>query len=392
MFDFKHLHSARQRSSGTLALLLLAVSGLLGACGDIGSQRTGDSRLAIDELVETLNRTTGLDRVTYFAGVLDSANDEERARIRMLFEQGHLPHRQLDLTLIAVDWAKRDPQAAYEWVSRMEAGARPAVLRIWARSDPEAALRRAIDVRGSLRGRCLAAVAQGWIDSGRPGLEDFLRGLDPYDENDVIASLVTDVASKRGSDGLMAWSEAFELGARGKLTLYRKTALVLGRTDPNAAKEWIARHGEGPHGSNLIKLAAIAWAGHDGPAAFEWLETLPESEERAVGVEEGFRRWSRNDAEAAGDWLRTAGFEPWLEPAHVIYATRLTDEDPRAAIEWAERISDESQRERAIFRIVRRWRFRDESAARAWIDAQSDLSPALVERLLAPIGGPRDAG
>jgi hypothetical protein len=392
MFHFNHLRLIRHRSSRALAVLLLVLPCLQGACEDAAPERTGASRVAIDELVETLNRTTGLDRATYLAGVLVSASDEDRARIRLLFEQGHLPHRQLDLTLIAVDWAERDPQSAYDWVSRMEASARPAVLRIWARNDPEAALRRAIDVRGNLRGRSLAAVAQGWLDSGRPGLEDFLRGLDPYDENDVIASLVTDVSSKRGSDGLMAWSEGFAVGARGKLTLYRKTALVLGRTDPPAAKKWVARHAEGPHGSNLIKLAAIAWAGHDGPAAFEWLETLPDSEERAVGVEEGFRRWSRNDPEEAGAWLRGAGFAPWLEPAHVIYATRLTDEDPLKAIEWAERINNESLRERAIFRIVRRWRFRDESAARAWIDAQSDLSPALVDRLLGPIGGPRDAG
>lgn len=392
MFDFRHLQAILLRSRGALAVLLLASWVFQTACEDGGGEPTGASRVALEELAQTLNRTTGLARATYLADVLAAAGDDDRARIRALFEQGRLPHRQLDLALIAVDWAERDPQAAYEWVSRMEAGSRPPVLRIWARAEPEAALRSAIEVRGELRGRCLAAVAQGWYDSGRPGLEEFIRGLDPYDENDVIASLVTQVGSTEGSEGLMAWSEAFTLSARGKLTLYRKTALTLGRTDPPFAKEWIARHAEGPHGSNLIKLAAIAWAGHDGSGAFEWLETLPESGERAIGVEEGFRRWYRNDPDAAGDWLRAAGFVPWLEPAHVIYSTRLTDGDPLAAIEWAKRISGDSLRERAIFRIVRRWRFSDESAARAWVDAQSDLSPALVERLLAPIGRQQTTG
>jgi hypothetical protein len=344
------------------------------------------------ELIEMLESAHGLERALRLGRLLETATPEEMAAYRDVFESREAIPREADLSLFTLRWAEVDPAAALEWAitvtSPLDWSQRASILREWALSDPEAAARAARPLKGTsyATGQCLSAVAEGWLYSGRPGLDVYVAGLDREFQQEVMGNLVELVSSRRGPEALMDWSEGFQVGGKAKLNLYRKTALMLGRSSPDHAQEWVARHSPEGEMSNLIKLAASGWATHDGPGMVAWIETLAASRERDWGLEEGFKRWLREDREEASKWIQAAQYEEWADPAHLVYSGRISNEDALAGIEWAARIQREKIRDRALGRIVRRWRIRDAPAAMAWLEAQTGFSDSLREKMLATQG------
>ena len=64
---------------------------------------------------------------------------------------------------------------------------------------------------------------------------------------------------------------------------------------------------------------------------------------------------------------------PWIRGLYGEYARQISREQPAEALELAERIEDDADRERTLIRIARYWHTQDEEAAEAWL-IQSSLS------------------
>jgi hypothetical protein len=80
---------------------------------------------------------------------------------------------------------------------------------------------------------------------------------------------------------------------------------------------------------------------------------------------------------------QTAGEpEAWLQPVFPVYARLLSADSPADAIEWAERIEGDEEREIVLTEVVRTWRQIDEDAAEAWL-LQSSLSEGAREKVRA---------
>lgn len=382
-------------SGGRLVIfLVLAMAAWTGCPGgeELSPQLSIDERRS--RLIEILHSAHGLDRALQLGRLVETATPEDMDAYRDVFESRRVVPREADLSLFTLRWAEVDPAAALEWAtsvtSSLDWSQRASILREWALADPEAAARAAVSVRGTSYGigQCLSAVAEGWLYSGRPGLDTYIASLDPEFTQEVLGNLVELVATRNGPDALMDWSEGFEVAAKAKLNLYRKTAMMLGRTSPVHATEWIDRHSPNGEMSNLIKLAASGWAIHDGPGMIAWLKTLPASQERDWGVEEGFKRWLREDGDEAAKWIEAVEDGEWVDPAHLVYSARISHEDAQAGIDWVAKIQREKIRDRALARVVRRWLIRDRPAAMAWMDAQTDLSDSLRAQMLARVGKP----
>lgn len=346
------------------------------------------------QLVEILQTEHGLERALHLGQLLETATAEDMAAYQAVFESREAIPREADLSLFTLHWAEVDPEAALEWsnsvTSTLDWSQRASILREWALSNPEAAARAATPLRGTThgRGQFLSAVAEGWLYSEQPGLSAYVAGVDPDYQQEVLGNLVELMGSRRGPDALIEWAEDFDVAAKAKLNLYRKTALMLGRTSPDQAKEWVARHSQQGEMSNLIRLTAAGWATHDGPGMIAWLETLPASKERDWGVEEGFKRWLREDYDAAAKWIAGVETAAWSDHAHLVYSGRISNDDAQAGLDWAAKIQRDPVRHRALARIIRRWRIRDMPAATAWLDSQTDLSDSLRAQMLAPVGRP----
>jgi hypothetical protein len=63
--------------------------------------------------------------------------------------------------------------------------------------------------------------------------------------------------------------------------------------------------------------------------------------------------------------------EPWVRNLYGEYARQLAADSPREALDWAERVEDDVDRERSLIRIARSWRRTDEEAAEAWLKKSS---------------------
>ncbi len=112
-----------------------------------------------------------------------------------------------------------------------------------------------------------------------------------------------------------------------------------------------------------------------------WLATLPPGVDRDDGVMESYRDWARLDRKAAHAWIELQLLEParWVEPAMFLYARGMVRRDPRRAVEIANLITDETQRNTAHTLILRGWLVRDPEAAEAWV-REANLPPGVVQR------------
>jgi hypothetical protein len=111
-------------------------------------------------------------------------------------------------------------------------------------------------------------------------------------------------------------------------------------------------------------------------------------------VAAGFLAWLRRSPEEAEAWLEASLPDPRLDPAVVELVRSRFQTQPASAVEWAQRIEDESQRRAQTVVGFRSWRRRDPQAAAAWLE-RSELAPDLreaIERSAPPAkAGPRAA-
>jgi hypothetical protein len=345
------------------------------------------------------DRVKGVHEVS---GILLRSGPEDLAEIRKGFESVFLDVAEIEIVLLAEWWAAFDPEGAFRWTQ----GARVAnqtmviraVVRAWARRDPIAAR----DAVGRLldpitRRACLDALVSGWDDSGKPGLEEFLRELPPSVEQlRSLAALARRKVLRDGVDGAFAWVESLPDDreddiTRFKLQLFRRVASAAASVDLERAAAWALKHSGGPNGEGLLGRVGNTWAMRDGAGAMEWVKSLPESPRRATAVEDTYRAWLDWDHAAALAWMRGRQPEPWLEPAFALYVVADANADYAAALQRAEQIQDVQRRDGVIVTIARMWRSKSQEAADAWI-AQANLDPAVHAQILGDVapgtGGP----
>ena len=265
-----------------------------------------------------------------------------------------------------VPWAIANPQEALETVA------------VWSREG------------GDGGAAAETALVRGWYLSGKPGLEQYMRGLGAgIPRQRALSAYAVAVIRKRGVSAIVEWVESLPED-RGDETYqreaFRNVAAALVPFDLAAATRFCDAHCDGPRGSDLRTEIAGRWALDDAPAALEWLGSGPESQKLAFAIRVTYALWGNRDRAAAVRWMRekTAGEPPaWLEPAYPVYARLLGRESPTEGLAWAARLAAEDERKFATIDIARYWRQRDEVAAEAWL-AQSPLSPEILDKIREP--------
>jgi hypothetical protein len=403
-------------SKKTLALagLLLAAGVAPGCEGGTGGEPAveGPADLAaspeapLAAILDALREPDGFARAARLAALLPSLGPAGVPAIREALEDPSIDRGAIETDLLVRAWAIHDPAGAGEWaVASAPLGYKYGVIRVaielWARVDPEAAA-RLVRSMGPVRGPNIeaaeTALVRGWYDSGKPGLEDFIRDLGLTDEQlRALGILARSIIRRRGTEAAMQWAEALpDTDDRFKLSAFRQLGSELAFADPKAAVAWCDRHCAGPYGDGVRQTVATQWSWYDGRAAMEWLSTAPESKERDLAVRTAFRGWRYQDPKGLAEWMAAMGPEgvpAWLLPALPNHAMWLSHENPLEATRWAARIEDPAQREPTLVAIVRRWREKDPAAAEAWL-ASSPLSEEAREQARAeppkpPARGPR---
>jgi len=402
-------------SFGLLPFLSLVVALLATGCTDDGEKRSaaraggspgGSAAAGISDLRAIFELPDRLERVEALVAALKAMGPEEVGGLRELLLDRDLPVRELERVLVVAAWARHDPEAATAWAIRGERGnsQQPAItdaVREWARRDPEAVIREYdISMLTPKHPALLVGLIEGWFETGDAALLDaYVQDLGDSDSRQrAVSTLARLRVSRDGPEAAIRWAESIPPAqARFKTSAYRRVGREIARVQPRLAAEWCERICDSAYGDSVAELIVGQWAKKDGASAMDWLLTRPDHMDTQVAVREAYRAFMIADMDAALAWVEATTEEQRqgnrLQGAIGMYVNKRSWEPGQAevAIDWADYLKDDAERELALISIVRRWRDRDEAAAEAWL-ADSPLSEEARVKAREPlqrIGGGR---
>jgi len=301
-----------------------------------------------------------------------------------------------ELELLLHFWATYRPEEASRWaVERVPKGYRvPAILSsltLWAEEDPhaaEVAAKKWAVQRPDVRDAVQVALVRGWFRKDPVELTRFIQDIGMgFARQKALSTYIRAVIQKDGPDAVVRWAESIpDDDGVYKTAVFRQVGSALPLFDQDAGIRWCEAHCDGPFGKDLRGIIARRWVWQDGAAALAWLRGAPEGHEKSLSLRIAFRVWSQLDREAALAWMAdqtSEGTAAWLQPMLPVYARLLAETSPAAAIEWAERIEGDEEREIVLIEIARDWRKVDEDAMTHWL-SQSPLSDEAREKVLKP--------
>jgi len=330
----------------------------------------GESRSRIERAIGSSNP---LEQVALIAPVLQTMgpdNVEELAEVfESTFESGG---GGLLLELFVESWARFDPQGiharASSWPADKRREAWPALLRAWARSDPQAAALALEQIPdAAVRHRAWPALIEGWSESDDLGV---WRQLSEIPEGAQRSELVDDVVERRmrrrGADELLR--ELTAIPDDPPMDVLKRDALVsaasrLVRHDLHQALALAEAHEDSVYGPDIRRRVAAYWASQDGSAALAWLRRQPAGSQRDDALARAYRTWLRSDRAAAVAWLGERITDTDVAAVAVAHAGVLAREEPETAIAWARELPDPELRRRALLEIDRISQRNDPDAA-----------------------------
>ena len=394
----------------TLCMLgaVLGAIGLTG-CSAEAPPETGVSESAESEsivsggtLAEALRDADAYARARRLGALLPTLGPAAIPEVREALEDYTLDIGAVEFELLVRFWASREPAVATNWVLERgnpdyKAAAMWVAMQLWAAVDPEAALVAVQAMRGQTGPEVVraaeVALVRGWFESGHAGLEQYIRDLGvSIQRQRALFAYALAMVRKQGFEAVMRWAESVpEADEIYKLSVYRQVARALGAFDRDAALRWCEAQCDGPYGSSLRLMIARQWLRDKGGVPpLEWLSREPEGEDKETSLRVIFATWAIIDREAALAWMaaQTAGEPaPWVRSLFVHYAKLLAADSPAEAIEWAERVEDDREREAALIFVASMWRQQDEAASEAWL-LQSSLSEEAREKARQPVAAP----
>jgi hypothetical protein len=98
-----------------------------------------------------------------------------------------------------------------------------------------------------------------------------------------------------------------------------------------------------------------------------WFLSIPRAKDKRAPIEVLTDLWAKVDVNAAGAWLNKQPDGEATDAGRAVLADAAVKEDPRAALAWAQSITDESRRQKSIESVLHLWRTFDpvEAAAHA---------------------------
>ena len=358
-----------------------------------------------EDIVGVLRDRDPFSRARRLATLLPTLGPDTVSSARQVLEDPTLGllRRSTEIELLLRYWATHQPEEASRWaVESSPRGFRNAAifsaLTLWAQVDPLAALPEVEKWanQADVKEAALQSMVLGWFAAGNPPeLQKFIQALGlGMVRQRALSIYVRAFIDENGMEALMRWAESLpDDDTKYKMGVYRQVSYWATVYDLEAGIGWCEAHCDGPHGAELRNMIASAWIRNDPQAAVEWLSNAPEGREKDRTTRGVFTKWLRMDREAALRWVPTqlsgGELKPWIQPILVPYAATIAEDSPAEAIEWAERIENDNERQWALIQVARRWRNVDEAASEEWL-LQSSLSEEDREKVrTAPAGESR---
>lgn len=315
------------------------------------------------------------------------------------------PDNKSEYQMLLYAWAKFDGEGAIKYASEnltargISAGElRRAALPGWASTDPEAAMKwldektladaaekgQELEEGAPVRPEAdyAAALIKGWAEKDPYAASNYL--MERYEHGKERETLIGEIASsmiKEGPGAAVAWAESFD-DAQFKEEAFEELAEDWTSIDPDATGAWLAKHINEPYSKEAVEDLARGWAVKDLDSAVKWFETLGDGLTRGTGIYELMKIWAPKDTELSGQWL--AGLPEGSVSRDMgvsAYASEISKDNPEAAAQWLETISDEATRQGAAQNVLGNWAKQDPSAALAWAQENNVLPEEQLQQM-----------
>lgn len=266
---------------------------------------------------------------------------------------------------IASALAQRDPFEAVAWVRTLDPpspNAYTSIMSMVALTDIDAAfeLLGETDIPGP-SGVMITMIASRVMGDPRRARE-FVNRLSARDDAESRQALSTLVASWMQRDPGSALDWIVASGTDVDSNLMRTAAMDMARRDIVGAAEYTDRLPERYRGAWVIELARH-YAANDSAAALDWLNQYQGRDYYDIALRETVNQLARTNPRAAAQALSRASPDAQLASAPAV-ARSYSQQDPRAAANWALGLTDDRVRPQAVMMAVNVWLQSDPAAAR----------------------------
>jgi hypothetical protein len=291
--------------------------------------------------------------------------------------------RMGEYSLLLTAWAKADPIAALEYASANTGGdfARTTILTAWATSDPEAAIRWAdSNHTGDGPNPLLVGVIRGIASIDPARATQIMTGMPRSQERGRALDAMMPHVLQMGVDGARAWISSLDDDSLRNGALDRM-APRLAALDPAAAADMLLAN-PGQAADRRMNDVYREWARQNQSDALAAMGTLPAGDARSNALRGIVSNVASSDPRAAVRLLETY---PGDVNDRVLISTAWSSfgNDPSVSANLISRVGDQRAQERMYRRTLETWLERDPSAARNWINSNSNQVPEPVIRRIA---------
>jgi hypothetical protein len=298
-------------------------------------------------------------------------------------------NREAALRTLISAHAGKNPEAVLAFVGTLEMGreremAVRTLFSTVARTDPSKAIQLASTVPDSEeRASALGAAVSAWATRDAIAALAYVGGN--ADER-MRPALYRDIAMRTRSNHRQVFEAVVSNVPAG--SLFEQSIFGVfanwSRENPQDAAAALAELPSGPVSRSAALLVARQWAGTatDKKPVLEWARGLSEGDVRNQAMGRVFENWGRSDAVAAV--LEFDRLPPEQRKATVgALAAGWGRRDPESALQWAERISDSDQKDRAVQAVVGAWaKMRPEEAAQRVASMTPAQRPGAITELI----------
>jgi hypothetical protein len=345
-------------------------------------------------LEQALAHPDPLQRVQRVARILEHATPDQLDTIKPAIESAPLNWGDLEYALFAGWWARFDPASAMAYCDEELRLRHPRViaevLRAWGHKNPQEALASgwlaAVTDTSGLNPDYIDALVVGWFESGQPGLDAWLAGLDPTTKAAALIAYMRMRILRDGRRPALEWSLDAPFTPDLQRLLLATGLNIVARQEPPMAIEFMDQAAKkGIDVRTFIARIGRGWANTNPREAMEWVvsQEVEYEGERWRAVGDIARIWLNKDEQGAVEWLATKS-EPWADlvrkQAIQHHMTRN-----RYRVDWldmmkrASQFVNPEQRQLQYLVNVQRWKVIDPEAASRWIEENKALLGDKIE-------------
>jgi hypothetical protein len=370
--------------SASLVWWVLALAFCLGLGCDSSGGRKADEASGWDapkleaELLEVFGESDPYKRLLRLAEVVPQMTAENAPGAGSAMAKSELTIDRSESDPIMSRWVALDALAALEWTgTRGGAQGRDVIAQAifsWVALDGGAGAVAYLDEVSPSTERFKIVrnnIIKGVGAAGDLSLATrFLGGIPDDETRQFMLLQLTIELSRRAGVSSKVWFESVPNDAPNGLK-EAAFALILeieSRTDPESASQWYDSLGLKPYKrDNAVYSVGGNYALHDPVAGFNWMLSQPPSVSRQKALRDAAYLLLKKQPKEAFTFLTENMGNEGMGPTIYAFAHFYSSGDPQRALDWAIRVPEPNERDKAVLLPLQLLARRDLEAAQKWL-------------------------